>query len=400
MSRFEKKERIMRYKLAYTGLILFIYIIGRCMPLYKVDVSVYTTVVDVEDVLMQTIGGNAYRSSVFALGIFPHMISTLLVQIFMALRGLFIKVRVSPKKISRISVALALIIAILQSLVQVPALKFIVTGRELLEAQSIAMVETITGAMIIMWLSNRNAKYGVGGRMILGIVNILEGMISTIVGHSLQKLVVPLAVSVVVLIIVLLMENAEKRIPVQRISIHNIYADKNYMAIKLNPAGVMPVMFATALFMLPQLLFSFLADLFPQQPEILWCQENMSLTRPLGIIVYIICEYLLTIGFSLLMISPKDITEQFLKSGDSIVDLHAGRDTRRYLRKVMWWISLFSATILGACVAVPLILQLSGDLDSMLVMLPSSIMMLTGLWCMVYRELIAIRNYDACQPFL
>ena len=65
-----------------------------------------------------------------------------------------------------------------------------------------------------------------------------------LVGHSARELFIPLVLSAMLIIVTLVMEGGEKRIPMQRISIHNIYADKNYLAIKLNPVGIMPVMFA------------------------------------------------------------------------------------------------------------------------------------------------------------
>ena len=205
-------------------------------------------------------------------------------------------------------------------------------------------------------------------------------------------------ISAVMMFIMLIMENTEKRIPVQRISIHNIYADKNYMAIKLNPAGMMPMMFATAVFMLPKLIVSLLISFYPHHQGILWWQENLSLTKPFGILIYIVCEYLLTILFAMLMLNPKDISERFLKSGDSIVDLHAGRDTRRYLRGVVWRLSLIGATVMGGCIVTPMLLQAYGGMDSTLAALPTSMMMLIGFSCNMYRECVTYRNYDSCRP--
>ena len=197
-----------------------------------------------------------------------------------------------------------------------------------------------------------------------------------------------------------ILENSEKRIPLQRISIHNIYADKNYLAIKLNPIGVMPVMFSTAFFMLPQLLVNGLAWLFPGQETILWWQENLVLSKPLGVAVYIAVLYGLTIGFSRVFLNPSEITEQFLKSGDSLVGIHAGRDTKRYLSRNITRISLFSATALSLCLSVPMVMRLNGYMDESLTALPTSIMMLTGIWSNLYRETLAIRDMDAYEPFI
>ena len=399
MPQSEQKEKVMKYKLAYTGLILLVYILGKCIPLYGLERIDYSEgIVSVEDVLMQTIGGDANKSSIFALGIFPFMISSLLVQIGFAFRKLFTRTPLSPKTMGRVMAIVTIIIAVMQTIVQIPQLKFAVPEEELLYARIIAAAEMVTGVMIMLWLSERNGKYGVGGRMIVGLVNILERVIGTVLRHDPGRLAIPLAIALVMLLITLLMENGEMRIPVQRVSIHNVYADKNYMAIKLNPVGVMPMMFTTAVFMLPRLIVSLLGDLFPESAGIAWWQDNMNLTSPAGITVYIACEYLLTIGFAFIMINPRDQTENFLKSGDSIVNLHAGRDTKRYLRRVMWCISFASATIMGGCLLVPLILQLRGNMDSTLTMLPTSIMMMTSFWCTISRELISIHKYDSCRP--
>ena len=396
MRELEKKESAMKYKLIYTSLVLFVYILGRCIPLYGIDIAAYSSDwIDTENMLLRSVGGDAYRISVFAIGLSPCITSSILIQIIMAFRNSFTNTKISPGKISRVTVVLTLIIAFLQAVVRISELNFLKTENGFFIVKIIAAMEMVTGVMVILWLSDRNAKYGIGGRTMLIVVNILDGLVSTISVHRLQNLIVPFIVSAVLVIIVMVLENTEKHIPVQRISIHNIYADKNYMAIKLNPVGVMPVMFSAALFMLPQMLVSLLGYLYPENPDIIWWQVNLSLTRPLGIAVYVIGIYVLTVLFSVALISPKDITEQFLKSGDSIVDIHAGHDTRKYLRGVVFRISVFSATIMSICVGTPMVLQLRGNIESTLMMLPSSIMMLAGLWCNIYRETITIRNYDS-----
>ena len=63
-------------------------------------------------------------------------------------------------------------------------------------------------------------------------------------------------------------------------------------------------------------------------------------------------------------------------------------------------LGFLSATVMGACIAVPLVLQLRGDIDSALVMLPTSLMMLMGFSCNMYREVGTLHSYDACRPLL
>ena len=198
----------------------------------------------------------------------------------------------------------------------------------------------------------------------------------------------------------LFMENSEMRIPVQRISIHNIFSDKNYMAIKLHPIGVMPAMFAAAFFTIPQLLVDLLLHIIPENTSLLWWKSHLDLSDPVGLTVYIFFIYLLTISFARLFINPKDITEQYLKSGDSLENIHAGKDTRRYLSRVINFISFLSATVMAVCLCVPIILESYGKINHAISVIPSSIIILTGIWSSMYREICAIRDLEAYEPFI
>ncbi len=401
MSKSKGKEHIMGYKLLYTGGILFFYILGRGIPLYGLDSSAYMHTTDnAEELLMQTIGGDRCRCSVFALGISPYMLASLFVQIILLCKSNRSNAVVSTRKIRVWSLMGTLFLAVIQSLFRVQELPFEIASEFLMGAKALAVGEMVTGAMVILWLAERNKKYGIGGQTMLIFVNILDGLIATLSKHAIDSLAVPLGISIVVMVIVLIMENTEKRIPVQRISIHNIYADKNYLAIKLNPIGVMPVMFASAFFMIPQFLTAALGYWFPDHERILWWKENMTLTSAPGIVVYIAGLYVLTILFSMIFISPGDITEQLLKSGDSILNLHAGRDTEKYLTKEIIRLGFVSAAIMGSCLSLSLFWQIGSGADNTLYMLPVSFMILTGIWCNLWQETVSICSYEAYRRFL
>lgn len=396
-----RKDSIIKYKLLFTALVLLIYLLGKNLPLYGIDLSAYTNqTLDTQALLIQAISGDIYRRSVFALGISPYMMASILVQMVVACRNADAKARISPRKKNRITLELTLIFALGQAVFHVRDLTFAVTGWQMLLAQVVSVVEMMAGAMIILWLSEQNKKYGVGGQTALIFVNIMDGIAALLMKGTPDSLVIPLLVSLVVIVLMVVLENAEKRIPVQRISIHNIYADKNYLAIKLNPIGIMPVMFSTAFFMLPQLMVNGLDWLFPGQRIIIWWKENLVLGRPLGVVMYIVILYGLTIVFSRVFLNPTETTEQFLKSGDSLVGIHAGRDTKRYLSRNITRFSLFSATAFSLCLSVPMVMQMKGYMDSSLTALPTSIMMLTGIWSNLYREVLSIRDVDAYEPFI
>lgn len=401
MSQTEVKKHLIKYKFTYTAIIIFVYLLGRNIPLCGVDIFAYSAVSgNAERLLTQAIGGDINRYSLFALGISPFMISSILVQIFLSIRGNGAGGRIAPSKSNRMQLVLTMGLALFQAVLHVQEINFRMTGSMLLLTKAVAVIEMVTGVIVILWLSERNKKYGFGGQTILIYVNVIYGMATTLLHHRIEALVLPLAVALAVMTVTLVMEGAEKRIPLQRISIHNIYADKNYLAIKLNPVGAMPVMFSAAFFSLPQMAVTVLNRICPKNSKLIWWYENLVLTQPLGIGVYIVILYLLTVGFAMVTICPGDIAEQFLKSGDSILNLHAGRDTRRYLTRKVLNVSLFSATVMSICMGIPMILQLKGGIDRELVMFPASVMMLTSLWYSLYQEFGSLKNYEAYRPFI
>lgn len=401
MAQKNKKQKITGYKLLFTLIVFLIYVAGRFIPLYGVDTQAYQErMIDADSLLMQVIGGDAYQYSIFALGISPYIISTMASQLVMLCMSSDYKAKVSPRKVQRVMLTGMLTLCMLQSFAQVNRLMFAGTGNILYLYKAVSFVEMTAGAVLILWLSDMNQKYGIGGGMVLILYNIADGMAKTVRGHTGKEMALPILLGIVMLLVTLVLENTEKRLPLQRVSIHNIYADKNYMAIKYNPVGVMPVMFSTAFFMLPRLLVDMLRFFFPENGTLAWWQDNLVMTKPVGLAVYLLTIYLLTIGFAMLMINPKDTMEQFLKSGDSIVNLHAGRATRKYMRKTVFRISFFSGTVMSICLGIPLFLQMQGNLEGTLAMLPSSIMMLTGLMCNFAREFVAIRSYDAYEHFI
>lgn len=401
LKKKKQKSSAIKYKLLYTVLILLAYLIGREIPLYGIDLSAYIDkTISIEELLMQTVGGDTYRYSLLALGISPYVAASIFSQVYVAYKKAASKEKVSPHKTTILTLTGTMLIALLQAILHVRELAYAVTGGELLFVQVITVFQMIAGVMVIIWLSERNQKYGIGGRTALICVNITDGIVATMSGHSVEELKLPLIISGVLILVIVVMENAEFRIPLQRISIHNIYADKNYLAIKLNPIGTMPVMFATSVFSIPKLLVHGLFLLFPANKSVIWWSENLVLTQPLGIGAYILIIYVLTIGFSMIFVNPRELTEQFLKSGDCLLDIHAGRDTKRYLSKKLRRIGSFSASVMSLCLGIPLALAYIGNIDNTLVMLPASVMLLTGMWSRLFQEYQAIKSFESYEMFI
>ncbi len=398
--RFESNN-LLGQKLLFTLLIIAIYLIGRIIPVFGVDLASHASkLAGTQNLLLQSIGGDVYRTSIFALGISPYMLAGLFVMFYSVIKNMDKDNKVSPRFTSRLTVALAFVITVFQAVQRSMDFKFLDSTNDQFLLIITSIIELITGAMIILWLAERNKKYGIGGQTALIFINIVDGIVRVFMMYDISKLIIPILLSAAVVAITAYMEYTEKRIPLQRISIHNIHADKNYLAIKNNPVGVMPIMFSSALYMVPVSIIEMLSRTYRDNSDIQWLSVNLGLDKLPGIVLYLSAFMFLTILFSFIMINPKDISEQFLKSGDGIVGIRAGKETTHFLIKEILKSSLISGLIMGMCLALSLSLQIFINIDSGLAMLPSSFMMLTGIWSNLQQEMKAVRNYDSYREFL
>lgn len=396
-----KSENLLLQKLRWTFGILLIYIIGRRVPLYGIDKMWYQqSVQNAEHFLGMTIGGDVYKTSVLALGISPYMVASILVMAVTTVRRASTRSKVSMKRTKHVMYLLTFLIAVYQAVLMVSQMRFVQLPMPVLTVKVIAAVQLIAGAMLIIWFSEANREHGIGGQSVLIIVNVVESIATMLSGCTPEMLVVPVICTAVAVFVTLIMENCEFRMPVQRIFIHNIYKDENYMAIKYNPVGVLPVMFSTAIFVLLQQLSVSAEYLLRDVVDLETFVADFSLMKPLGIAIYFVIVYILTIGFSLIMLNPGEMTEQLLKSNDSICNISSGKQTKAYLARVVLGISLLSASVMSLCVGASLVLQLSGKVDSSLVMLPAISMMFTSILVNLYREVKTAISFESYRVFL
>lgn len=401
MRKRERRSHLLLSKIIFTVLMLLLYIIGRSIPLYSIDPSEYLNKhADATRLLSQTISGDLNQCSLLALGIFPYMMASMGQQIVMSLMSSKNKSGISPVKSNRIMVAIMLVLAIYQAVMRVTDLKF-VPGNGFLLPRIIAALQLVVGSFVILWMSERNTKYGVGGQTALIFVNILDGFTSVVRQCDISRYwLIMICIVLGTVVVTLFMENTQKRIPLQRISVQNIYGDTDYQAIKLNPIGIMPVMFASGLMMLPQLLVQTLLKFNPNNTILIWWNTNLSMDRYFGVGVYLFCLFFLTICFSAIFLNPKEITENLLQSGDSFEGVHPGKKTKRYLLRNIFTFGIISSVVMGICIAVPRLLAINGVLDEQVSMLPTSVLMLVGMWINLYQEIQAVGKIDKYRSIL
>lgn len=387
-------------RLFLTALILAVYTIGRNILLYNVDAGVYQSEeLTSQNIMLSVIGGDRHQYTIFALGIMPHIASNLIVWIFMAIRGSKARLQISPQKMERITLVLMLIIAAVSAISRAEELVFTSSRIDVRILRIIAASEMVAGAFLIYKMANLNKAHGIGGQSVIVLVNILDNLLSTMLSYPWQQLQKPVILCLIMVVIILIMESVIIRIPVQRVSIHNIYADKSYIAYKLDPIGVMPVMFAVSFFMIPKLIVNFLLLLDQDNQTLQLIYEKLDLTNAAGAGIYLGIIFALNILFSFMILTPGETAKQLQKIGDSIVGVYAGKKTKRYLRNKLLLLSFFSGVVLCLFMGLSLGLALRGEIPPSLALFPATAMILTGILCPICREIKAYWKFDSYSFF-
>ncbi len=392
-----KKTHKLQKRIIYTIFMLAIFMLGKCIPLY--GVRGLETGAEAQSMVTLMLSGDRYQTTMMALGIMPYINASLLVQVVSAFRSAKERAKISKQKSERWMLIATVVIATIMSVVQSGDLTYKDDVKYMALAHLVVIIEMLGGAMLMYVLCRFNEKRGVGAAMPFILVNIITSLAGKLSVNHFLSYTSLIYICVAVICITLIMENVLIKLPLQRVSIHNIYADKNYMAYKLNPVGIVPVMFATAAFIAPSYLFRLLAALFPDNSTITYINKNMVMDKPIGIGVYLAIIVMLAIIFSFIMLTPGESARQLQINGDSIVGIYAGKKTVRYLVTLVLKLSLLSGILQAACMSIPLILSYRESIPAELALIPTSAMILVSIICSFIQEIGSYRRYDAYRFF-
>lgn len=393
----KEKTHLVRNRCLFSIVIIVIYFIFHRIPLNGIDMSAYDNLgLDLGAVLSLAVNGSNKQCYVMSLGISPYITASLVISILFAMRSKEARARTSPKAMNYWITALTFIVTLIQSVFYALNLKYV--DRNVMSVL-LVIFELMAGASIAQYLLMKNKKYGVGGFAPIIMVNMTETLVGTLMKSSIDALRIPLGISFVMVIIMIFMEMHEKKIPLQRVSVHNVHADKNYLAIKYNPVGFMALMFGSAIFMIPQLIVA-LVHHYHKSEIVNFLYKNLNMSTVFGMRVYVVMMFLFTVLLSLLFVNPKDLSDDLLQGGDCIENIPAGKPTRRYIRKWVLFFSCLSGLIMCGCLSLCMYLQYKGIVDASVAMLPTTFMLLSGFICSIYLEIRAYRDFDSYKPFI
>ena len=324
-------------------------------------------------------GGALLQLSVFALGIMPYITASIIIQLLTVVIPRFEQLKKEGQsgqnKLTQYTRYLTIALAVLQG-TGIIALadrgqlfgdcSEPVIPDSSVWTLSITVLVMTAGTGVIMWLGEQITERGIGNGMSLLIFISIAAQFPTAlwgiqVAKGLDAFLLVLVIGLVIMTLVVFVEQSQRRIPVQyakRMVGRRTYGGNNtYIPIKVNMAGVIPVIFASSLLYLPALVAQFNQPQPGEAPAawVSWITDNL---RSGDSALYMLVYFLLNIGFTYFYVAitfnPEEVADNMKKYGGFIPGIRAGRPTAEYLDYVLTRITLPGSLYLGIVALIPL----------------------------------------------
>ena len=373
----------LRQRLLYTLMIIVIFRLGSAIPIPYLDTTMLQNMISASggnkmlgyiDVLT---GGAFSRATIFALSISPYITSSIVIQLLSvaipSLERLSKEGEEGRKVIMKITRWTTVALGLLQAFAYYGMLRpqgAVVhkTGFAGVFAMIVIVLVFTAGTALIMWLGERINEKGIGNGISIilfaGIVSRGPAIISRLYLYSQQqgtssyfKIPLIIALFLAIIVFVVWMTNAERRIPIQyakRVVGRKMYGGQSsHIPIKVNMSGVMPIIFASSLLMIPSTI-----QMFVDQKATTWFGKLLK-SFNYNSWPYAILTFLLIIGFSYFYVeiqyNPMEMANNLRKSNGTVPGIRPGKPTADFISKVMNKITFVGALFLGVMAILPFI---------------------------------------------
>ena len=382
---FKVKE--VRERLLYTFMMLIVIRIGSCLPIPGVDASFlkefFTNLQNSGMGFVNAITGGSFSNmSLFALSITPYITSSIIMQLMtIAIPKLEEMQKVGGdgrKKIAEYTRYLTVALALFQS--SAMAIGFGKQGLLYEDAQNVWGYMTVIAAMtagsaLLMWIGERITENGISIVLLINIVSSLPQdvlmlyerfMAGKSVAVATVAAIIVLAVVVATVVFVLVLNGAERRIPVQYSKKMQgrrmIGGQSSHIPLKVNTAGVIPVIFASSIMSMPVMIAQFFnVDYSTFGGKILMALSSANWFRPempvysVGLLIYIVLVVLFAYFYTSITFNPLEVANNMKKSGGFIPGVRPGKPTSDFLNNILNYIVFIGATGLVIVCIVPII---------------------------------------------
>lgn len=398
-------QSIITKRVLWTLFFLFIYCLGNQLVLPFVDLknaNIFGGAMGSLAFSSAMMGGNLRSMSLFSVGLSPWMSAMILWQMFsfskkMGLKNLPIEIQ------DRRRMYLALGIAIVQSLAVSLNLP-IVSGVNASLAIFMNTILLIAGTFFLVWLSDLNSLFGIGGSIVILMASMMANMPYQIM-DSVEKLgigwdvLLPLFLfSLVFLYIAGVVQRARYRIPINKINIHNRFKQYSYLDIMLNPAGGMPFMYAMSLVSIPQYVFMLIQFMHPDNKWTSEAIKALTVGRPLWLVIYLVMLFVLGLAFAFVNVSGEQISERMRKSGEYIYGVYPGQETSAYINHLVLRLGFIGALYMLFMAGAPMLIILVNPDYLQLSMIPGTFLIFSGMIYNVNEEMKALKLNTSYTP--
>ena len=412
----------LRKKIVFTALILLIFRIGNAIPTPYVDTALLNNYIDQLSTtvlgLYNVMSGGAFaNATIFALGVQPYINSSIIIQLLtIAIPALERLARdggeEGKKKIQSITRYATIAIAVLQGWGYYMMMKnYGILTVSNFWAALVIIVSFIAGSAFVMWMGEQITEFGIGNGISMILFAGILSRVPTMVGQMISGLragtlawwMAALVIVGMLALIVLItwVNGAERRIPVQyakrQVGRKMYGGQSSTLPMKVNMSGVLPIIFAQSIAMLPATIGAFFKT--PKEGTFWYglLQAIDSKSVP-----YMLVYFLMIIGFSYfystIQFNPVEISNNLKKNGGFIPGFRPGKPTTDFIRKVLNKITLFGAIYLGIIACVPILVSHFSNAESLtgLSLGGTSIIIAVGVALETVRALEAqmmMRNY-------
>ncbi len=369
----------LRRRILFTALIFLIFRLAAHIPVPAVDIAALKNLFSRNQLLgLLDIfsGGTLANFSIMALGLNPYInasiIFQLLTMVIPKLEALQKEGEYGYRKINQYTRILTVPLATLQAFGMYALLRNQKIINHLSPLEILVLVVTMTaGTIFLMWLGELISEKGIGNGISMLIFGGIVGRLPVSFGQTMAvfrpenffNLLVFIIMGLGVIAGIVFINEASRKIRIQyarRISGQKMYGGQStYLPLRINQAGVIPIIFAVSLVLLPSMLANFLQGV-PNAFLAKVATSFASFFRPNGIF-YNLTYFILVIGFTYfytaVIFNPKKIAEEIKKYGGFIPGIRPGEPTVVYLNKILTRITLVGAIFLGLIAILPSIAQ-------------------------------------------
>lgn len=406
---FRSSNKDLRARILFTLGVLFIFALGNSITIP--GMNVITGDIGFLELFNAMSGGGLKQFSIFALGVMPYITASIIIQIlqmdiipyFKELKEMGEEGRRKIAKITRYS---GLAIAFIQGFFY--PMMFLGKTQEPMMYFKIAIILT-AGTAFLLWLGDEITNKGIGNGVSLiimaGIVNTLPSMFVTAFQSLIPnannevlawaKFIIFVLLYVFIVIGVIWVEQAERRIPIQysNRSSSSYGGQQTFLPLKLNSANVMPVIIASVIMGIPSILAYFIKN----AKVISFLNNYLSTSKPVGFVIYIVLIVAFTYIYTFLTINPEELSKNLNKNGGYIPGIRPGSETKKYISKVLGRITFMGAFFIALLASIPTIFTALTGLPETVKLGGTSMLIAVGVLLETYKQLessVASRNYS------